>query len=272
MDNLNKYRSILGLLILFIACESTTKLTDEDPMGRRIIVVNTQNVSSQDTLAFEANEMNYYSVIAKNAIAEGKLMGWYFYKMYESDNVDSVSNYLFVNTFESEEQLFENNWFDISEEKVNELQITNNPTEVNYLGSYFFELHSSLPRISEVKYTIFNFGYPNDSHAFLKEGEELFKPYFEKNMGERGLVGWGQASKLYSSNIDSTVLADQPTIMTADHYSNFRVAEMHVKGELFGTYDGFEEIMETTLFNFYMKNGWDSSNLYELISFVEAEN
>ena len=47
---------------------------------------------------------------------------------------------------------------------------------------------------------------------------------------------------------------------------------MHVKGELFGTYDGFEEIMETTLFNFYMKNGWDSSNLYELISFVEAEN
>lgn len=239
----------------------------------QVIVVNMVNVSSQNTSAFEANEMNYYSVIAKNAIAEGKLMGWYFFKMYESDNVDSVFNYLFVNTFESEEHLFENNWFDISEEKAKELQITNNSTEVNYLGSYFFELHSSLPRTIDVKYSMFNFGYPNDSYAFLKEGKELWKPFFEKNMSsERSLVGWGQASKLYSSNIDSTILADQPTVMSVDHYPNFRVADMHVKGELFGTYDGFEEIMETTFFEFHMKNGWDSSNLYELIGFVEAEN
>ena len=252
-----------AIIVLFVAIGN---------LHSQVIVVTTTNVSSQNTSAFEANELNYFSVIAKNAIAEGNLVGWYFFKMYESDNADSVSHYLFVNTFESEEQLFENNWFDISEEKIKELQITNNPTEVNYLGSYFFELHSNLPRITDVKYTVFNFGYPNDSYAFLKEGEELFKPYFEKNMGERGLVGWGQASKLYSSNIDSTVLADQPTVMTADHYSNFRVAEMHVKGELFGTYDGFEEIMETTLFDFYMKNGWESNNLYELIGFVEAEN
>ena len=238
----------------------------------QVIVVNMVNVSSQNTSAFEANEMNYYSVIAKNAIAEGNLMGWYFFKMYESDNADSVSNYLFVNTFESEEQLFENNWFDISEEKIKELQITNNPTEVNYLGSYFFELHSSLPRTIDVKYSMFNFAYPSDSHAFLEEGENLFKPFFEKNMGERSLVGWGQASKLYSSNIDSTVLADQPTVMSADHFSNFRVAEMHLKGELFGTYDGFEEVIESSKGNFYMKNGWDSNNLYELIGFVEANN
>ena len=238
----------------------------------QVIVVNMVNVSSQNTSAFEANEMNYYSVIAKNAIAEGKLMGWYFFKMYESDNVDSVFNYLFVNTFESEEHLFENNWFDISEEKAKELQITNNSTEVNYLGSYFFELHSSLPRTIDVKYSMFNFGYPNDSYAFLKEGKELWKPFFEKNMGERSLVGWGQASKLYSSNIDSTVLADQPTVMSADHFSNFRVAEMHLKGELFGTYDGFEEVIESSKGNFYMKNGWDSNNLYELIGFVEANN
>ena len=47
----------------------------------QVIVVNMVNVSSQNTSAFEANEMNYYSVIAKNAIAEGKLMGWYFFKM-----------------------------------------------------------------------------------------------------------------------------------------------------------------------------------------------
>jgi hypothetical protein len=58
--------------------------------------------------------------------------------------------------------------------------------------------------------------------------------------------------------------------MTADHYSNFRVAEMHDKEELFGKYDGFEEIMEPTLFDFYMKNGWKSNNLYELIGFIEA--
>lgn len=252
-----------AIIILFIATGN---------LYSQVIVLTTANVSSQNTSAFEANEMNYYSVIAKNAITEGKLMGWYFFKMYESDNIDSVSNYLFVNTFESEEQLFENNWLDISEEKINELQITNNPTEVNYLGSYFFELHSSLPRTIDVKYSMFNFGYPNDSYAFLKEGEELWKPFFEKNMsGERSLVGWGQASKLYSSNIDSVVLADQPTVMTADHFSNFRVAEMHLKGELFGTYDGFEEIIESSKGNFYMRNGWDSNNLYELIGFVEAE-
>lgn len=252
-----------AIIILFIATGN---------LYSQVIVLTTANVSSQNTSAFEANEMNYYSVIAKNAITEGKLMGWYFFKMYESDNVDSVSNYLFVNTFESEEQLFENNWFDISEEKIKELRITNNPTEVNYLESYFFELHSSLPRTIDVKYSMFNFGYPNDSYAFLKEGEELWKPFFEKNMsGERSLVGWGQASKLYSSNIDSVVLADQPTVMTADHFSNFRVAEMHLKGELFGTYDGFEEIIESSKGNFYMRNGWDSNNLYELIGFVEAE-
>lgn len=252
-----------AIIILFIAIGN---------LYSQVVVVNTANVSSQNTSAFEANEMNYYSVIAKNAIAEGKLMGWYFFKMYESNNVDSLSSYLFVNTFESEEQLFENSWFDISEEKINELQIANNPTEVNYLQSYFFKIHSSLPRISEIKYTMFNFGYPNDSYAFLKEGEELWKPFFEKNMSERALIGWGQASKLYSSNIDSTILADQPTVMSADHYSNFRVAEMHLRGELFETYNGSEEIIESTMGTYIMRNGWDSNNLYELIGYFEAEN
>tara|TARA_B100000989_G_C19411562_1_gene414598 strand:- start:143 stop:688 length:546 start_codon:yes stop_codon:yes gene_type:complete len=37
MNKLNRYISILSLLVLFIACESTTKLSDEDPMGREII-------------------------------------------------------------------------------------------------------------------------------------------------------------------------------------------------------------------------------------------
>ena len=112
---------VTAIIILFIATGN---------LYSQVIVVNTANVSLQNTSAFEANEMNYYSVIAKNAITEGKLMGWYFFKMYESDNVDSVSNYLFVNTFESEEQLFENNWFDISEEKINDSASARTPSRV----------------------------------------------------------------------------------------------------------------------------------------------
>ena len=37
MDKLNRYMGAIGLLLLFIACESATKLTNEDPMGREII-------------------------------------------------------------------------------------------------------------------------------------------------------------------------------------------------------------------------------------------
>ena len=244
-------------------------------LNAQVFTISYFNAYESDIEAFEKNQLNGFAVIAKQAIENNKLNGWYFFKKVNDSAIDSAE-YLFIDMYESKEMLFRNSeWWSITEEEANSLNI--NWENISVDGSQFikketYQIHASLNRITEVKYTIFNFGYPNDSHAFLKEGEELFKPYFEKNMGERGLVGWGQASKLYSSNIDSTVLADQPTVMTADHYSNFRVAEMHVKGELFGTYDGFEEIMETTLFNFYMKNGWDSSNLYELISFVEAEN
>ena len=244
-------------------------------LNAQVFTITYFNAYESGIEAFENNQLNGYAVIAEQAIKNDELIGWYFFKKVNDSAVDSAE-YLSIDIYESSEKLFQNSdWWSVTEEESNLLNINweeINEGELRAIKQETYQTYASLNRIADIKYTQFNFVNPSDSYAFLKEGEELFKPFFEKNMGERGLVGWGEASKLYSSYSDSTTLADQPTVMTVDHFSNYRVAEMHQSGELWETYDGTEEVWESTFFDFYVKNGWVSNDLYELIGFVEAEN
>ena len=177
------------------------------------------NVPQENVAEFERLETTYWSKVAKHNIENGKQINWGLLSRV-GGGTDSW-NYVFVNVYETAEQMTDNSvWDPKSILGIDPQEISTNHLTNGY-GVTHWSVKASIQGSGGA--SVWNFGSPANVDAFIQENQTVWGPAFKKNMG--GRTNWGVGQKL--NNIED----QYSTVMTWDSFETVADAIKFMNGE-----------------------------------------
>ena len=168
------------------------------------------SVASEDIEEFERKETTYWSKVKKQNIDNGKQIFWGLMRKVGTAGNNEV-NYAFVNVFPSMEDMLNTSW---NPESLGfDVQDAISPYTVFEIHNY--KVLDQIPGQGG-KYSVWNYARPKNLNGFIKENQDLWKPFMEKSIkkGNTGMTDWGIGARLYPKG------QNESTVMTWDGYKS----------------------------------------------------
>ena len=227
-----------------------------------------RNVPAEHEDKFVERETKHWSKVAKAAIEKGQMTEWTLWRKVGVTN-DEAPNYVFVNSFESLEQLDANIWGtnmdalgDVKPEDVE----TNSFTKITF--SYYIQLEAVLE--GDYKYAIVNYAKPTNRGDFIAENKTLWKPFHETNIKNgTGMTSWGMSSVIYPrGNLARfSVFTWDGFNKLSDALNYLRYQAPPAEGED-SEPNPFAEILSKSKMNEILPDGFQYSIIYERVMTV----
>ena len=217
-------------------------------------------ISDENRELFEKIETKYMSKVAQDAVDKDLIRGWALLKL-EVNEASQRYNYIFVNAFESIEQMNKNfNWWANTEQV---LGIESDVLFRNFFedsGRYYYKQEMEIETKSPSKYVAFYFGHAKDVNAYLNM-DKAWMGWHKKNMNTTKLNGWGVGTKIYPTNRNQTT-----NVMSWHLFKNRDDVMNYVTGQVFmkstKSFTPFPKVNDTQT----LSNGWENIVVGEILS------
>ena len=214
------------------------------------------NVPYENRAEFERLEIDYWSKIAKKGIEDGKMSGWGLLRTVGFDNVTHV----IVNTFTSVEQALNSSsiWdpsvIGMDSRDINTGNLRKTIAVVNYQNEV--SMNTNKP----TKFTIFNYGCPNDLGAFIKENKTLWKGVHEKMKNSTKMTSWGVHTRIHPKGSDT-----YSSVWTRDGFATLLDAMNYLR---FSENNPYESMTKNSKMDQIMPEGFKKSVIRETLLWV----
>ncbi|HKK12034.1 MAG TPA: hypothetical protein VJ945_04345, partial [Flavobacteriaceae bacterium] len=139
----------------------------------QIFYLQYRKVPADQEAKFLERETKYWSKVAKAAIDKGQMTGWTLWRKVGT-NLNDGTNYIFVNSYSTFDQLNGNPWGDnmdaLGDVKPEDVETTSF-TETT--SDYFMQIEDFIE--GDYKYAIVNYAKPTDLEGFIEENKTLWK-------------------------------------------------------------------------------------------------
>ena len=221
-----------------------------------------------DLQAFETVQAKYMQKVAQDAVDKGNIAFWAFLKreFFDSMNEEGRYNYLFVQSNTDVGTLLSDNnaWWNnvasvLSKEELKEVEELQGKFEWKSDMRMIFIDEGSIAK-GLGSHIQFNFAKPKDLKGFISENINLWKPHFENTMAEIGMLNWGVGRVL------EPIGTNWSTVQTWDMFDSLENLMKYRVG-----YTLPENIIEKSKMSEINPDGWNSSMIFESLSFAVSQ-
>ena len=233
--------------------------------GQNIVEIHYRHVPSEHIAEFEDKEMRIWSKVKQNAIDNGDMLATAFFRIADAGVVEdeTIPTHAFVLVYKDFKQLANSSNIWSSAEKVlgmNPNYISTNEISKTMMIQRFKLIDEILP-LREFKYAVWNYSKPKNFGGFVNENLKLWKPYFEKKIGQKGLAGWGILARVYPQGMNES------SIVSYDHYTSLEEAM-----QALSPMDFDPSILAKSKMSEYDPEGFRYRVLLELLQFQGSVN
>lgn len=240
-------------------------------MNGQISYLQYRHVPADQDAKFLERETKHWSKVAKSAIDKGQMKSWSLWKKVGITDADeSTPNYVFVNTFESLEDMdLDKVWSDnmaaLGDVKTEDIE-TGSFTTTTF--DYFIQAEDNVA--GNYKYALVNYAKPIDLAAFIQENKTLWKPVHEANVSNilNNMTYWGMSSVIYP-----TGSLDRFTIFTVDGFNTLNHALEYLRytetSDNSPNAAAWNEVLGKTKMDSLMPNGFERRIIYERIMTID---
>ena len=167
------------------------------------------NVSPENVSEVARLESTYWSKVAQANIDSGKLLAWGLFARAIPAGNDTWTH-AYINVYDSLEKMLDfGQWNPQEILGINNQDIATGDLVNNYVVHHY-KVQASINGDSQ--FSVWNFARPENLQGFVMDNINLWKPFFEKDMG--GRTSWGIGTKI------TNVTSDNATVMTWDGYGS----------------------------------------------------